>query len=100
MSANDAIRDALEIAGAFSVDDPKRMDCEYYNGDKKKYCKCTTQTTCEKCRFYFPNAIATRQILADYIVSLPRETESEEEWLGYAEDDEDYERSEDESLAD
>ena len=72
MDGQKILREALEIAGAFSGSDPRRMDCEYYNGDNKRYCKCTTQTDCDGCRFYFPNSISARTIMAEYIVSLTK----------------------------
>ena len=67
----DVLRSALTIAGAFSQSKAKRMDCEYY-GDKTRYCKCTSHTTCEGCRFYFPNSLSRQKILSEYIVRQNR----------------------------
>lgn len=78
--------DDLIYRGGYIVTskDPKH-DCEYYIGNKQKYCRATTQESCYKCDFYNPKFPTKAQFLADMLAVSYQTTSRLTEKLAVAE---------------
>lgn len=60
--------------GYISPKKKDKSDCQY-RGTDERYCKATTQNTCDKCRFYEPTTFAKIRMLMEEILRHEAEEE-------------------------
>lgn len=63
----DEIERILREGGYTNPKKKDKSDCQY-RGTDERYCKATTQTTCDKCRFYEPTTFAKIRMLMEEIL--------------------------------
>lgn len=56
--------------GCLVATEPQQIDCSFYCGTEKQYCKATTMTKCTGCRFYKPSLFVQRKLLVEEIARL------------------------------
>lgn len=70
----------LREGGYISPKKKDKSDCQY-RGTDKRYCQMTTQTTCDKCRFYSPTTFAKNRMLMEEICRHEAEEERKDKLI-------------------
>jgi uncharacterized coiled-coil protein SlyX len=65
-----------EVLDGAYVDASHRANYCEYKGDKNRYCRITTQSTCKGCRFFSPNMLMRSRVVVEQYEDLESEIDS------------------------